>query len=121
MWRPEHRALGATVSRAWQKLLRQPARFVSVDSSLFLDRAIHSWEYTHRYGAPLIHHLQELLDAHGRQDEDGLEDSVDFDGDLFVREIGLELQLGRFGTLLEYPFTIAELNDLVAELEAEVG
>ena len=121
MWRPEHRALGATVSQAWQKLPRQPDRFVSVDSSLFLDRAITSWEYTHRYGAPLIHDLQEPLDAYGREDEDGLEDSVDFDGDLFVREVGLELQLGRFGTLLEYPFTIAELNDLVAELEAEVG
>ena len=121
MWRPEHRALGTTVSEAWQKLLRQPDRFVSVDSALFLDREITSWEYAHRYGAPLIHDLQELLDAYGREDEDGLADSVDFDGDLFVREEGLELQLGRFGTLLKYPFTIAELNDLVAELEAEVG
>lgn len=121
MWRPEHRALGATVSEAWQTLLRRPDRFVSVDSALFLDREITSWEYAHRYGAPLIHDLQELLDAYGREDEDGLEDSVDFEGDVLVREEGLELQLGRFGTVLRYPFTIAELNDLVAELEGEVG
>ena len=121
MWRPEHHALGTTVSQAWQTLLRRPERFVSVDSALFLDKEITSSEYCHRYGAPLIHGLEELLDAYGLQGADGLEDSVDFDGDLLVRDAGLELRLGRFGTLLEYPFTIAELNDLVAELEAEVG
>jgi len=100
MWRPEHRALGATVSEAWETLLRRPDRFVSVDSALFLDRDITSSEYCHRYGAPLIHGLEELLSAYGLHDADALEDSVDFDGDLLVCEEGLELRNGRFGTLL---------------------
>ena len=121
MWRPEHRALGDTVSQAWQQLLRRRDRFVSMDSALFLDPTITSWEYCNRYGAPLIHDLPELLNAYELDDADGLPDSVDFEGELIVEEEGLELQLGRFGTLLAYPFTIAELNELVAELEAEVG
>lgn len=46
---------------------------------------------------------------------------MDFEGELVLLEEGLQLRLGRFGSLLEYPFTIAELNDLLSELEAEVG
>lgn len=48
--RPEHRALGSTVSEVWQRLLRRPERFLSVDSALFLDPEITSEEYTLRYG-----------------------------------------------------------------------
>lgn len=119
--RPEHRALGATVSEGWHVLLRRADRFTSVDSAVFLDPEITSWDYAHRYGAPLIHDLQQLVLAYGLEDAGALEDVVEFEGDVLVREEGLELQLGRSGTLLEYPFTILELNDLVAELEAEVG
>lgn len=121
MWRPEHHALGATVSEAWQKLLRRPDRFVSVDSALFLDREITSWDYCHRYGAPVVHDLTELLVAFGYEGAREVEDLIDFDGDVYVRDEGLEFQLGRFGTLLEYPFTLIELQDLIDELEAEVG
>ncbi len=108
-------------SQAWRTILRRPDRFVPVGSALFLERDLTSSEYCHRYGAPLIHGLEELLNAYGLHDADALEDSVDFDGDLLVCEEGLELRNGRFGTLLEYPFTIAELNELASELEAEVG
>jgi hypothetical protein len=51
--RPEHRALGETVSQVWQQLLRTPDRFTSVDSALFLDPEITSREYALRHGGPL--------------------------------------------------------------------
>jgi hypothetical protein len=49
--RPEHRALGDTVSKVWQRLLRWPDRFLSLDSKLFLNPEITSEEYARRYGA----------------------------------------------------------------------
>lgn len=48
--RPEHRALGATVSQVWQRLLTRPDRFTSIDPALFLDPRITSQEYVARYG-----------------------------------------------------------------------
>jgi hypothetical protein len=75
----------------------------------------------HRYGAPLIHNLPELLAAYELDDADDVEDAVDFEGDMTVRDDGLELRMGRFGTVLKYPFTLIELNDLVDEIQAEVG
>jgi hypothetical protein len=48
--RPEHVALGATVSEAWHQLLRRPDRFTTVDPRVFLDPAITSPEYVLRYG-----------------------------------------------------------------------
>jgi hypothetical protein len=118
---PQHRGLGSTVSEVWQKLLRRSDRFLSVDSALFLDPEITSYDYVHRYGAPLIHDLPELLAAYDVEGVHDVEDVVDFEGDVTVRDEGVEFQLGRRGTLLEYPFTLTELNDLVDELEAEVG
>jgi hypothetical protein len=43
-------AIGATVTEVWQRLLRHPDRFLSVDSALFLDPGITSVEYCARYG-----------------------------------------------------------------------
>jgi hypothetical protein len=48
--RPEHRALGATVSEVWQRLLTRPDRFVNVDPAVFLDPEATSAEYVSRYG-----------------------------------------------------------------------
>lgn len=48
--RDSQRAIGDTVGDVWGRLLRSPDRFVSVDSSLFLDPAITSAEYVARYG-----------------------------------------------------------------------
>lgn len=50
--RPEQRALGASVSKIWQRLLRRPDRFMSVDSAIFLDPHITSHEFVARYGSP---------------------------------------------------------------------
>jgi hypothetical protein len=47
---PAVKALGGTVKEVWSRLLRYPHRFVSIDSSLFLDPAITSEHYVHRYG-----------------------------------------------------------------------
>jgi hypothetical protein len=48
--RPEHRALGASVSEVWQRLLALPDRFLSVDPAVFLYPAVTSAEYVSRYG-----------------------------------------------------------------------
>ena len=42
--------LGATVKDVWQRLLRRPDRFVSMDSAVFLYRQITSAHYLERYG-----------------------------------------------------------------------
>lgn len=42
--------LGTTVSEVWQRLLRDPSRFVSVDSARFAQPHISSEEYVTRYG-----------------------------------------------------------------------
>lgn len=52
--RPGLLALGGTVSQAWTRLLRTPDRFLSVDSSLFLDPDITSSEYLSRYGPAIV-------------------------------------------------------------------
>jgi hypothetical protein len=54
--RPEHRALGAGVSEVWSKLLRHSERFLSLDSAVFLDPEITSYEYVTRYGSGTSHH-----------------------------------------------------------------
>lgn len=56
--RPSQRSLGTTVGEVWRQLLRRPDRFVSVDSSLFLDPAITSPEYVARYGDDVYHGAQ---------------------------------------------------------------
>jgi hypothetical protein len=48
--RPSQLALGGTVAEAWGRLLRHPDRFMSIDSSLFLDPVVTSAEYAARYG-----------------------------------------------------------------------
>lgn len=48
--RDSQRSLGTTVREVWGRLLRAPDRFVSIDSSVFLDPAITSLEYVTRYG-----------------------------------------------------------------------
>lgn len=52
--RESQQALGNTVTEVWGRLQRTPDRFVSVDSSLFLDPAITSTEYVARYGDPAL-------------------------------------------------------------------
>ena len=104
--RPEHRALGSKpftpdVGRDY--------------------REITSRYYVHRYGVALIHELLELFATYELDGADDVEDAIDFEGDVIVRDAGVELRLGRFGTVLDYPFTLFELNYLVDELEAEVG
>lgn len=47
--RPSHREVGATVLEAWQRLLRDPDRFVSVDSRRFCRADTSGSEYVDRY------------------------------------------------------------------------
>ena len=42
--------LGSTIKQVWQRLLRQPDRFVAMDSAVFLDPEITSSDYVERYG-----------------------------------------------------------------------
>lgn len=51
--RPEHRALGSSVSEVWQRLVGECDRFMTVDPAVFLDPEITSEEYVSRYGTDL--------------------------------------------------------------------
>jgi hypothetical protein len=50
--RPEHRAIGDSVSAVWNRLRRptEPDRFLTLDPAIFLDPSITSAEYISRYG-----------------------------------------------------------------------
>lgn len=52
---PAHQVLGNTVHDVWQRLLRQPDRFVALDSGRFAGPAITSAEYASRYGHDPAH------------------------------------------------------------------
>ena len=123
--RPEQVALGETVSKAWQQLLRRPDRFTSVDPRLFLDPEITSREYVLRYAPDVVHDEPELLVAFGLSDANDLEDHLyadhDLDSDVVVRDDGVEIW-GPDGVIgLDYPFTVSELRDLAGEVaSAEV-
>jgi hypothetical protein len=54
-------ALGETVGDVWQRLLRRPDRFISVDSARFLDSEVTSLEYARRYGDYLVSDKSEAL------------------------------------------------------------
>ncbi|QZY29697.1 hypothetical protein K6T13_03110 [Nocardioides coralli] len=121
--RPEHRALGASVSEVWQRLIRVPDRFASLDASAFHDPAVTSREYALRYGNRAAHDRRGLLEAMGADDDSGVEDrlyvDVDFDGDVQLHQDGVELIVGRAGTFVAYPFLIEELFELAPQLAAE--
>ena len=116
-----HRALGETVSEVWSRLLRHPDRFVSLDSALFLDEDVTSVEYTLRYAPDVALDETALLAGAGVESLEALEDLLysedHFDGDLLRTEDGVELQLGRMGCGLSYPFTISLLHRTAQELQ----
>jgi hypothetical protein len=117
--RPEHRALGETVSAVWQQLLRATNRFVSMDPATFLDAAVTSPEYVSRYGERMLHNDQHVLDEFGIDDLTDLEDVIDFDGEISSATNGLELRAGTVGTVIEYPFSQDDLQRLSEEVEGE--
>ena len=104
----------------WQQLLRHPDRFTSVDSALFLDPEITSREYGLRHAHDVVHDEAELLAAFALDRAGDLEDVLyadhDYDGDVIVNDDGVELLVGREGTVLEYPFRVTELRELADEL-----
>ncbi len=97
--RPEHRALGGSVSEVWQRLLRRQERFVSMDSAMFLDAEITSREYVLRYAEEVIRNEAELLLAvrvHTVGDvENALYCQQEFDGEVELHATGIQLFLGR--------------------------
>ena len=121
--RPEHRALGQSVSDVWGQLLRTPDRFTSLDSAVFLDPEITSRQYMLRYAHDVVHDQSQLVSALGLASADHVEDwlyaAADYDYDVICTDEGVELIVGREGHLLTYPFTITELLDLGRELSVE--
>lgn len=114
--RPEHRALGSSVSQAWQRLLRRPDRFVSVDPEVFLDPEVTSHEYVARYAPDVVFDEAGLLAALGVGDAHGAEDALDWDGHVVLSPGGIELVIAGEGTGLEYPFRMRDLHALAHEL-----
>ncbi|MGY1621066.1 PGN_0703 family putative restriction endonuclease [Geodermatophilus sp. SYSU D00965] len=58
--RPAHRADGTTVSEVWQRLLRHPDRFISLDPAVFTDASVTTDEYCARYGETAPPHHEEI-------------------------------------------------------------
>lgn len=117
--RPEHQALGSSVGQVWKQLLRLPDRFVPMDSNVFLNPTITSREYAARYAEQVVWDEAALLSRAGYEDAATFADLLDFEGDAEVVTAGVLLRLGRETTLLPYPFPLAELFELIAELEAD--
>lgn len=96
-------------------LLRRPDRFLSVDSSVFLDPSVTSTEYVRRYS--LLHDEASVLARFGAEDEEGLEDPLQFEGSVHFHPEGVELRMATEGILLVYPFVAAELHALSGEMD----
>ncbi len=120
--RPEHLALGDTVTAVWNKLLRHQDRFLAVDSKVFLDDAITSREYVLRYSDQVVHNAAELFAALDiPADPQELEGVLDFHGYVVLYADLVDLVIGTEGTGLAYPFEISELYALADELQAGDG
>ncbi len=115
--RAEHKALGDTASAVWQQLLRRSDRFVPLDSAVFLDEEVTSREYGLRYADDVLYDMPALLAVLGIEDPDGIEDTLDVEADVHVTSTGLKLIQGRIGHVLDFPFRVVELHQLVDSLE----
>jgi hypothetical protein len=121
--RPEHRALGATVSEVWQRLMRHPDRFTSVNPAMFLHPDITSVDYVCRYAPDLVYDEVALIRALGLDTAADVEDWLyvhcDYDHDVVCRSDEVELVVGQQGTSLVYPFRVSDLIALARELSEE--
>jgi hypothetical protein len=116
--RPEHRALGESVSEVWARLLRRPDRYTVMDPAVFLDCEITSPEYVLRYAPDVVWGQAGLAAALGVETPDQVEDALDWDGDLELGADGVFLRVGTSATGLSFPFRLSGLQELAAELEA---
>ncbi len=117
--RPEHHALGATVSEVWRRLLRAQDRFATLDPAVFLDPQITSEDYRLRYAPDVVWDEPGLLEILQVSDADSVGDALDWPWDVELYEDGVDLRIGTSGTGSGYPFRLRELVDLAAELEEE--
>jgi hypothetical protein len=116
--RPEHRALGATVSEVWRRLLRASDRFSTLDPAVFLNPVVTSEEYQLRYAPDVVWDRAGLLELLAVSDADAVGDVLDWPWDVELHQDGVDLRIDTSGTGLGYPFRLQELVDLAAELEA---
>jgi hypothetical protein len=93
--RPAHRAIGASVGEVWQRLLRHPDRFVSLDSALFDDPEITSDQYVFRYQDDWVEDEADLLRLCDGDVENHLFCVADYDGDVRLDDEGVELLVYR--------------------------
>ena len=63
--------------------------------------------------------MPELLDHLDMTDPDGLEDVLDVEADLLITATGLELLAGRVGHVLDFPFRLTELYEVIEEIEQQ--
>ena len=86
---------------------------------MFLDPEITSREYSLRHADDVVYGLPELLAHLDMTEPDGLEDALDVEADLLVTTTGLELVAGRVGHILDYPFRLTELYEVIEEIEQQ--
>jgi len=116
--RPEHRALGESVSEVWGQLLRRPDRYTVMDPAVFLDDEITNREYVLRYAPDVVWDQAWFAGALGVDTPDQVEDALDWDGDLELDADGVFLRVGTSATGLSFPFRLSDLQELATELEA---
>lgn len=116
--RPEHQALGGSVSEVWQRLLRRPDRFTTMNPAVFLDPELTSRDYVLRYAPDVVWNEAGLLAAMGVAGVDEVEDALDWDGDVELDAEAVSLRVGTAATGLLYPFRLSALHELAAELES---
>jgi hypothetical protein len=115
--RPEHRALGDTVSQVWQQLLRWPDRFTTMDPEAFLTPLVTSDEYVLRYAPDVVWGQLALLSMLGAEDAEDVAAALDWDEYVELETGAVMLRVETRGTGLRYPFRLGELYDLARELE----
>ncbi len=117
---PEHRALGDPVSEVCVATPAPAAAQVHpLDTALLLDLSAISREYALRYGPQTVHDEPDLLRLLSLREAEALDEVLDFDGTVSLSEEGVELLVGRVGSLLPCPFLLEELHALADELEQE--
>lgn len=72
---------------------------------------------------PVVYREAELLALTGAENRDGLgvlvDEETEYDTWLEFEPTGIEIRMGRVGILLEYPFPLSQLYEVIGELEED--
>lgn len=117
--RSTHRALGESVSEVWAKLRSTRTGSCPWTARCSSDPEIPQVSTTGDTATTWHGIRRRCCACAAETSTTHLYACVDYDGDVRVDDEGVELIVGRQGTVLAYPFSLLELYDLAREVEAE--